>query len=89
MVDFLLDSIKDSAHLKQLSEVWVEIGMTDTQRRERRERIVLHVSDLLQEMSSEELNLKLKLEESLESNSVELEKLCKQLSVENETVVSL
>ncbi len=47
---------------------------------------MLHVNSLLQDMASEELNLKTKLEESLESNTVELFDLCKQLSLEKEKV---
>ncbi len=85
-MSLLQESICESANLKQLSRVWTEIGMNEAQRHERRERIVLHVNDLLEEMSSEELNLKMKLEESFESNKAELQDLCKQLSLKEEDV---
>ena len=86
LVGLLQDSISESANLKQLSRVWTDIGMNEAQRHERRERIVLHVNDLLEEMSSEELNLKMKLEESFESNRAEQQDLCKQLSLKEEDV---
>lgn len=86
LVDLLQDSISKSSNLRELALVWTEIGMSQTQRQQRREGLVLHVNNLLQEMSSEELNLKTKLEESLESNSVELFDLCKQLSLKKEEV---
>ncbi len=86
LVGLLQDSIGKSANLRQLALVWTEIGMSQTQRQERREGLVLHVDNLLEAMSSEELNLKTKLEESLESNKVELFDLCKQLSLKEEEV---
>ena len=69
--------------------MWREIGLNEGQRRERRERIVLHVTELLQDMSAEELNLKMKLEESLESNTAEMMQLCQQLSLKEDSVSTL
>lgn len=66
--------------------MWREIGLTEAQRRERRERIVLHITELLQDMSAEELNLKMKLEESLDSNTAEFMQLCQQLSLKEENM---
>ena len=82
----VLGELLESPFLEQFALVWDDIGMEEHHRKDRRETMRVHLQNLLEEMLQEEIELKNKLVESVERCSLELEKLCQQLSLPNETM---
>lgn len=88
LVSLLQNAINKSSFLRQMAHVWTEIGITEEQRQKRRETILLHTTSLWEEMTTEELALKTKMEASLRTNMREMAELYQQLSLPAEPVSS-
>lgn len=86
LVSLLQNAIGESSFLRQLAHVWTEIGIDEEQRQKRRELMLMHITTLLKDMTTEELELKNKMEASLQTNVTELSELYRQLSLSVEEV---
>ena len=87
-MSLLQNAIGESSFLRELAHVWTEIGIDEDQRQMRRELMLVHITTLLKDMTTEELKLKNKLEASLQTNIRDLSELYGQLSLTVESVSS-
>ena len=67
--------------MTQLAAVWDEIGIAGEQRAARRGVVLVHVSNLLEEMIREERALRDRLADSVKRLGVELMQLCTELAL--------
>lgn len=81
-----VSELAESPVLKEFASVWQEMGLTEDLRKTRRETIQAHLTNLLKEIVDEEINLKLKLLDSVGANERELESLARTLSLGVELV---
>ena len=61
------------------AEVWEDIGLEEGHRKDRRETIRKHLLEMLTEMLNEELALKQKLHDSVNTCAAEVQKLAGEL----------
>ena len=67
--------------MQTLQNIWSEIGLQEDQKEERTRSVLVHLRNLLQEMVSEEEELKATLQANVETCSQELEKLSQELGL--------
>lgn len=67
--------------MQTLQNIWSEIGLQEEQKEERTKSVLVHLRNLLQEMVSEEEELKATLQANVETCSQELEKLSAELGL--------
>ena len=72
--------------MQTLQNIWSEIGLQEDQKEERTRSVLFHLRNLLQEMVSEEEQLKTTLQANVETCTQELEKLCQELGLPVEKV---
>ena len=75
--------------LLNLQHIWDEIGICEEQRRERTDVVLLHLTNLLEEMVKEEQALKTNLMRNVETFGQDLLKLCKELALPPHEVTCL
>lgn len=67
--------------MQTLQNIWSEIGLQEDQREERTRSVLFHLRNLLQEMVSEEEEMKATLQANVETCTQELEKLSQELGL--------
>ena len=67
--------------MAKLTDIWDQIGIVGEQRESRRDVVLLHVNNLLDEMVHEEDTLKDKLVENVKKFGIELMRLCTELNI--------
>ena len=67
--------------MQTLQNIWSEIGLEEEQKEERTKSVLFHLRSLLQQMVSEEEELKSTLQANVETCTQELEKLSKELGL--------
>lgn len=67
--------------MQTLQNIWSEIGLEEEQKEERTKSVLFHLRSLLQQMVSEEEELKSTLQANVETCTEELEKLSKELGL--------
>ncbi|ESO03735.1 hypothetical protein HELRODRAFT_191943 [Helobdella robusta] len=67
--------------LKKLYDIWLEIGIIIKQRESRTEVVILHISNLLEEMLREEEGLKSRLLDNVAKYTIRVYELSKELNV--------
>ena len=72
--------------MQTLQNIWSEIGLQEDQREERTRSVLFHLRNLLQEMVSEEEEMKVTLQANVETCTQELEKLSQELGLPVEKV---
>lgn len=72
--------------MQTLQNIWSEIGLQEDQREERTRSVLFHLRNLLQEMVSEEEEMKATLQANVETCTQELEKLSQELGLPVEKV---
>lgn len=73
--------LMDHESIEEFAMIWDAIGIEDRIRNERREKMVQYHCNLLVEMLEEEKALKKRMEDSIESCSLELNQLETQLQL--------
>ena len=68
--------------LNNLQTIWAEIGISESSRSERENVVLLHIRNLLEEMVSEEQDMRTKLLVSIEESGKELYKLSQELKMQ-------
>lgn len=72
--------------VQEFALIWEDIGMEPRIRHERREKMIQHHANLLIEMLDEEKTLKKRMEDSIESCSIEMKQLESQLQLTSSLV---
>ena len=67
--------------MQTLQNIWTEIGLQEEQKEERTKSVLFHLRNLLQDMVSEEEELKATLQANVETCTQELEKLSAELGL--------
>ena len=67
--------------MQTLQNIWSEIGLEEEQKEERTKTVLFHLRNLLQQMVSEEEQLKTTLQANVETCTQELEKLSEELGL--------
>ena len=67
--------------MQTLQNIWSEIGLEEEQKEERTKSVLFHLRSLLQQMVSEEEELKSTLQANVETCTQELEKLSNELGL--------
>lgn len=67
--------------MQTLQNIWSEIGLEEEQKEERTNTVLFHLRNLLQQMVSEEEQLKATLQANVETCTQELEKLSEELGL--------
>ncbi|EDV22718.1 uncharacterized protein TRIADDRAFT_58568 [Trichoplax adhaerens] len=67
--------------LLKLRAIWTEVGMTEEQKEERNQVVIMHMVSLLEQMVDEELDMKNKILANIKEFSRELAKICSELQV--------
>lgn len=67
--------------------MWEKIGLTPSQRQDRRKTMAVHVSNLLKDILREEVELEKSMMDSLQTNEAELTSLCVELDLPKEEVI--
>ena len=67
--------------MQTLQNIWSEIGLEEEQKEERTKSVLFHLRTLLQQMVSEEEELKSTLQANVETCTQELEKLSEELGL--------
>lgn len=80
-----LTELQDHKCIEEFAKVWKEIGLEDHHRKDRRTTIVQHMGELMEEMLNEEIVLKDRMVESVQTCMQEMEQLEKELKL-NTTV---
>ena len=74
-----LSEICSDEVIERFAEVWKDIGLEEVHRKDRRETIRKHLLEMLTEMLNEELALKQKLHDSVNTCAAEVQKLAGEL----------
>ena len=74
-----LSEICSDEVIERFAEVWKDIGLEEVHRKDRRETIRKHLLEMLTEMLNEELALKQKLHDSVNTCAAEVQKLASEL----------
>jgi len=69
------------SNLKSLWRIWDEMGIDDTQKKNRADTAIEHVNNLMSDMLKEEGNLMAKFAKTIEDFSVKLDQLCGELAL--------
>lgn len=79
-----LQQLGNHESIQEFAEIWKDIGMEQHLKKDRRDKMVQHLSVLLVEMLEEEKALKKRMEESINSCSLELKQLEQLLQLSNQ-----
>lgn len=76
-------SIAEAAEpfMQRLAKIWKDIGIPVDQQSARQNVVLLHVTNLLEEMVTEEENLHKRLVKNIETFSTKLTKLCQEMDL--------